>query len=60
MASILSFRPSQRAGAAHTGSGASAEIVFFPGVRYERWADEAPDAKAKKRSRRRDKLELQD
>jgi hypothetical protein len=36
----------------------AAEIVFFPGVRYERWETE-PAATAKKRQSRRDKIELE-
>ncbi len=64
MATILAFKTSQRLAAvpliAVRGPGAPAEIVFFPGVRYERWADAPHDAKAGKRARRRDKLELKD
>lgn len=44
-------------------AGISAEIVFFPGVRYERWEDQPPmpaPAKPQKRAKRRDKLELDD
>lgn len=66
MATILSFKPSVRSGAAMTiarAAGISAEIVFFPGVRYERWAHEPPmpaAAKPQRRTKRRDKLELDD
>lgn len=44
MAVILEFRASQSrcAGDAYdTATRSSAEIVFFPGVRYERWEDES-------------------
>ena len=62
MATILEFRPSGRtppaalSKAAHAGS---AELVLFPGVRYDRWL-ERPARKARARSRKRDKLELKD
>ncbi len=38
-------------------AGASAEIVLFPGVRYERHAE--GDDKSKKSKRRRDTMELE-
>jgi hypothetical protein len=69
MATILTFRPGElRRDARDLGSAAaSAEVIVFPGVRYERW-DEAREAQAqlagasKKRSpsRQRDVLELAD
>lgn len=61
MATILSFRPSQRSSgaAAHSGARPPAQIVFFPGIRYERWTEEAAKPKKAKRTRR-DKIELQD
>lgn len=37
----------------------SAEIVIFPGVRYERWAD-APAPRAKPGKVKRDTLKLAD
>lgn len=37
---------------------ASAEIVFFPGIRYERWTEEPKPVK--KSRRRRDRLKLDD
>jgi hypothetical protein len=69
MATILTFRPGEmRRDASGLGSAAtSAEVIVFPGVRYERW-DEASEARGqlagatKKRSpsRQRDVLELAD
>jgi hypothetical protein len=60
MATILEFRQGERRNASRrSGSDTPAEIVFFPGVRYERWA-EAPAPKQKKRARRRDRMELND
>ena len=60
MATILEFRQAQTHSASQRRGGRTpAEIVFFPGVRYER-RDEAPASKPKKRARRRDKLELND
>lgn len=44
--------------AARTGIAGSAEIVIFPGVRYERWEDEVEtDAH---RATKRDRIELSD
>lgn len=62
MATILAFRHEHRVGAIRReGTGTAAEIVFFPGVRYERWDDAPPPpVKSKKRARRRDKIELND
>ncbi len=37
----------------------SAQIVFFPGVRYERWLSDQPAAKRRKRTSRRDRIELE-
>jgi hypothetical protein len=41
---------------------ATAELILFPGVRYQRWeAEKAPSTAAKPRRRRqRDRLELQE
>ena len=62
MATILSFKSSQRPSVASIlrAAGMSAEIVLFPGVRYERWAEVPRDTKPAKRAKRRDKLELED
>lgn len=62
MAQILSFRtPEYRSSdSAGTSAGVSAEVIIFPGVRYERW-DEAhavTSASADERRTRRDVLEL--
>ena len=32
---------------AGTANGGSAEIILFPGVRYERWEDDTPPAPSK-------------
>ena len=59
MATILEFRSAPRPAPAQMLAGGMqpAEIVFFPGVRYERPAEET-DPKAK-RKHRRDTLELE-
>ncbi|HPG89594.1 MAG TPA: hypothetical protein PLD46_08060 [Hyphomicrobium sp.] len=58
MATILEFRQDQRSNSLPVhGSGRSGEIVFFPGVRYER-AEETSRQRTKRRSRRRDRLEI--
>jgi hypothetical protein len=61
MATILEFRQGQKlSGSRRNTIDTPAEIVFFPGVRYERWDDTAPVKPAKKRARRRDRIELND
>jgi hypothetical protein len=61
MATILEFRPtgrSQLPPALKSGrGGVSAEIVFFPGVRYERWQKETP-SKSRRKTKKRDKIEV--
>jgi hypothetical protein len=62
MATILEFRNQERsttlpAFSANRAS-ASAEIVLFPGVRYERQT-EKDEEKSKRGKRRRDTLELE-
>lgn len=62
MATILEFKteskPTVMSVLAAYGAGQSAEIVLFPGVRYERHAEE-PETKPKRNSRCRDTLELE-
>jgi hypothetical protein len=61
MATILEFRQGQKLSSSRRSAGDTpAEIVFFPGVRYERWDDTAAVRPAKKRARRRDRIELND
>lgn len=55
MATILEFRPQSRTSAGESLKCA-AEVVFFPGVRYERWEDEqAPEPAAA--SKHRDRID---
>lgn len=63
MASILEFRRSafnfRPVGGARAAG--SADIVLFPGVRYERYTEEPAPAKPRaRRARRRDQLDLDD
>jgi hypothetical protein len=65
MAVILEFRglvPRSASASFDAASRAGAEIVLFPGVRYERWEDAniKPKASGDKKCRRRDTLELDD
>lgn len=55
MATILQFacRPGTRPKARRGGKGA--EIVIFPGVRYERWSDDLDHKQGKRRSSARRK-----
>ncbi len=57
MATIVEFRAAARPRIA-CSTGSSAEIVLFPGVRYERWAAEPAEKRGRNRSR--DRLELVD
>ena len=60
MATILEFR-AQSHTASHSRRGCGpAEIVFFPGVRYERWGDTPPPKPRIRKSRPRDTIELED
>jgi hypothetical protein len=60
MAQILNFRtPELRSG--ETGerrSSSSAEIILFPGIRYERWGDLTSGNAGEQRATSRDVLEL--
>ena len=62
MATILEFRPAGRTQSMpvlkSTRTAATGEVVFFPGVRYERWSDEA--AAKPRRLKKRDKIEVND
>jgi hypothetical protein len=61
MAKILTFRTTERRDDESACEGASAQVIVFPGVRYEHWerSGDAPAAAAPaKRDRRRDVLEL--
>jgi hypothetical protein len=65
MAKILTFRTSERRDDDSTAARTSAQVIVFPGVRYEHWeqSGEAPSAAAPatakpSHDRRRDVLEL--
>lgn len=60
MAQILSFRTPEFRSAEVTSrrDGESAEVIVFPGVRYEHW--ENRDAASGNDTRRRDVIELAD
>jgi hypothetical protein len=66
MAKILAFRPGEmrREASGLACGGASAEVIVFPGVRYERWDaaegahSELASAKKRGSGRQRDVLEL--
>jgi hypothetical protein len=56
MASILEFRtPALQCRQVNRNgmTAVTADIVLFPGVRYERWAEDEPEAAKPKASRRR-------
>lgn len=68
MATILDFRPATyersretaaRAGGT-TSQSASAELIFFPGVRYERAEPQSAPRKRKARGRAHDQIDLPD
>jgi hypothetical protein len=71
MAKILTFRPGEMRrddsdfASAESTAEASAEVIVFPGVRYERWDETGesqsqlqPEGKKRSRNRHRDVLEL--
>lgn len=62
MAHILAFQARSACGtqAQKREYGRSAEIVIFPGVRYERAGTTSPTSAGKAQRRRRDTLELED
>lgn len=64
MASILEFRQpafGSRQVSVKGDAAVSADIVLFPGVRYERWTDaEAEPETPRRRAHRRDHLDLDD
>lgn len=63
MASILEFRKSafRFRPSTERGASATADIVLFPGVRYERWEEKhLPEKPEGRRTRRRDRLDLDD
>lgn len=66
MATILNFRSpaaGQTKSSRSMAGDMTAELIFFPGVRYERHAEAEPKrigAKARPRLRARDKIELVD
>jgi len=63
MATILEFRAQdlKATTAAHRAERTgSAEVVIFPGVRYERCGEPPPVKSRGRRSRQRDRLELED
>lgn len=60
MAQILNFRtPELRTGeVGERRPSSSAEIILFPGIRYERWSDQASANAGEQRATSRDVLEL--
>ena len=60
MAQILSFRTSEfrSTDAGARRAGISAEVILFPGVRYERWGERDAAAASADRDAARDVLEL--
>ncbi len=49
----------QRSSGGRSAAGTSAEIIIFPGVRYERWIEGAEPASGHRRERtKRDRLEI--
>ncbi len=60
MAQILTFRSAEmrRDEGAEHGAAATAEVIVFPGVRYEHWDEAGARSEASAKKRRRDVLEL--
>jgi hypothetical protein len=62
MATILEFRGNEKSAAKARRGRRSAQIVIFPGVRYERWDESAASQSGTSQSAsvQRDRLELVD
>jgi hypothetical protein len=62
MAQILSFRTPELRNdpSACRQDGRGAEVILFPGVRYERWGDENASSASDNAHARRDVIELAD
>ena len=58
MATILEFKHSQPARASRPGTSARAEVIFFPGIRYEYHDPDAEAAPSRKRQHKHERLEL--
>jgi hypothetical protein len=63
MATILEFRDRSTKADVASGKpvrGGPADVVIFPGVRYERYEEPQPSRSKSRRSRQHDRLELED
>jgi hypothetical protein len=63
MATILEFRDRSTRTDVTSGKtvrGGPAEVVIFPGVRYERYEEPRPARTKSRRSRQHDRIELED
>jgi hypothetical protein len=59
MATILEFRAQTGKPSAAREQTRPGEVVIFPGVRYERWSEARP-VRSRKRTRQRDRLEIEE
>ena len=57
MNNVIQFRPANSARRTASGDRGAAQILFFTGVRYQRWGDDAhaqqPQAQGSRRKRER-------
>ncbi len=60
MATILEFRATAKQNASgNTATRGGAEVIIFPGVRYERWEEPAPQKRTRAKPKR-DRMEIPD
>jgi hypothetical protein len=60
MNNVIHFRPANNPRRMASGDRGAAQILFFTGVRYQRWGEDtnAPQPKAQSSRRKRDRVQI--
>jgi hypothetical protein len=60
MNNVIHFRPANNPRRMASGDRGAAQILFFTGVRYQRWGEDthAPEPKAQSSRRKRDRVQI--
>jgi hypothetical protein len=60
MNNVIQFRLATSPRRTATGEGAAAQILFFTGVRYQRWSEDthAPRPQAQRSGRKRERVQI--
>jgi hypothetical protein len=60
MNNVIHFRPANRERRIASGDSGAAQILFFTGVRYQRWSEEthAPQPQAESSRRKRERIQI--